>query len=356
MDIVRDEGFLDPKEEIIHILTERLATIKRKRGEVKAQIDQTELMVRREQQRNSDLVAELQTVQANLDSMPREDIRDRYNEALDARFRLATLSGQLEKSQTHATYLEDEQALLSQLLGKFRGVEVVIDDDELSQADSKLTVNIVRVVQAQEDERQRLARQMHDGPAQSLTNFILQAEICYRLFDRDPKRATEELDNLKTSASATFQKVRDFIFDLRPMMLDDLGLVPTVRRYADSYRDKTDIAVNLDINGEERRLETHREVMIFRSIQELMGHARDYAAASEVQVNLDMSGDHIRIGVRDDGRGFDAEAIFADDSHRDARAQGLVTLRERFELVGGTMVINSSENDGTTVRLEIPAR
>jgi len=355
MDIVRDDAQLDPKEELLQIISERLSTIKRKRGEIKSQIDQTELMVNREQQRNSDLAADLQTIQANLDSLPREDIRDRYNEALDARFRLATMRGQLEKFQSHYDYLEQEAVLLNQILSKFKGVEMVMDEEDVIQSDNRAAVNIVRVVQAQEEERQRLARQMHDGPAQSLTNFILQAEICYRLFDRDPKRAAEELDNLKTSASSTFQKVRDFIFDLRPMMLDDLGLVPTVRRYADSYREKTDIIVKLDINGEERRLETHREVMIFRCVQELMGHARDYASASEVQVHLDMNGERIKIGVRDNGRGFDAEAVFGDEGHRDARAQGLVTLREKFELVGGTLSINSNENEGTQVRVEIPS-
>lgn len=355
MENVRDDGQLDPKEELVQIISERLSTIRRKRGEIKSQIDQTELMVNREQQRNSDLAADLQTIQANLDSLPREDIRDRYNEALDARFRLATMRGQLEKFQSHYDYLEQEATLLNQIMSKFMGVEMITDEEEIAQGESRAAVNIVRVVQAQEEERQRLARQMHDGPAQSLTNFILQAEICYRLFDRDPKRAAEELDNLKTSASSTFQKVRDFIFDLRPMMLDDLGLVPTVRRYADSFREKTDINVKLDINGEERRLETHREVMMFRSVQELMGHARDYAGASEVAVFLDMNGDRLKIGIKDNGRGFDAEAIFSEEGHRDARAQGLVTLREKFELVGGTVSVMSSENDGTQVRLEIPA-
>ena len=85
---------------------------------------------------------------------------------------------------------------------------------------------IVRVVEAQEAERQRLSRQIHDGPAQALSNFILQTEIAMRLFDIDTERARAELQSLKTSATSTFQKVRDFIFDLRPMMLDDLGLVP----------------------------------------------------------------------------------------------------------------------------------
>jgi two-component system sensor histidine kinase DegS len=197
---------------------------------------------------------------------------------------------------------------------------------------------------------------MHDGPAQSLTNFILQTEICQRLFDRNPARAAEELNTLKNVASVTFQKVRDFIFDLRPMMLDDLGIVPTVRRYVDSFREKNDIQVQLDIIGEERRLQSYREVMIFRGIQELMGHARDYANAEEIDIRLDISGAKVKMIVIDNGRGFDAEAAFSGEDHvQDARVQGLMTLRETYELVGGTMSIVSSETEGTTVRLELPA-
>jgi two-component system sensor histidine kinase DegS len=113
---------------------------------------------------------------------------------------------------------------------------------------------------------------MHDGPAQSLTNFILQAEICQRLFDRNPERAAEELDNLKTAASVTFQKVRDFIFDLRPMMLDDLGVVPTVRRYVDSFKEKTDIGTDLEIMGT-KTLETTGKSCLPRH-SDLMGHVR----------------------------------------------------------------------------------
>ena len=101
------------------------------------------------------------------------------------------------------------------------------------------------MINAQEAERQRLSRQMHDGPAQALSNFIVQTEIANRLLDIDAKRAKEELDNLKNSAMNTFKEVRTFIFELRPMMLDDLGLFPTVRRYVDNFKEQTGAEVNL---------------------------------------------------------------------------------------------------------------
>src|SRR5262249_9679923 len=197
---------------------------------------------------------------------------------------------------------------------------------------------IIRIVEAQEAERQRLARQMHDGPAQSLTNFILQAEICQRLFDRNPDRATEELGNLKTAASTTFQKVRDFIFDLRPMMLDDLGLAPTVRRYIDAFAEKSSIPTQLNIVGEERRrMEAHTEVTMFRGLQELLAYTRDVSNSTKVDVILDITGSPIKTSVTFNGNNVNDTEAAAEQSQ--GKMFGLGPLRERVELVGGTMEI-----------------
>jgi two-component system sensor histidine kinase DegS len=344
----------DAREDLVTTMTDELRRLREKLSEIKVQIDQTNLVVDREQMRNADIATELRTIQDNIETVPRQDIKTKYDEALDARFRLTTMRAQMEKFQATRDHLEQEQALLVKMLTRLQGSGTLSDGEESGPAAPG--TNIVRIVQAQEEERQRLARQMHDGPAQSLTNFILQAEICQRLFDRNPARAAEELDNLKDAAGITFQKVRDFIFDLRPMMLDDLGVVPTVRRYVDSFREKNDIEVRLDIMGEERRLQTHREVMIFRAIQELLVMARDYATPSHITIKLDMSGNRIRFSVEDDGRGFDVESGFSgDEGYRDSRVDMLVTLREKFELVQGNVIVQSNETDGTLVRLELPA-
>lgn len=349
----------DPQNELIELISTEMRRIQTALLEIKGQIEQTQTVVDREQQRNSDLATELRTVQDNIDTIPRQDIRSKYDEALDARFRLSTMRGQLEKFQSNRELLEERQALLAQILNKVQGADILPSfNGDSRPPDQPVRANSIgRIVQAQEEERQRLARQMHDGPAQSLTNFILQAEICQRLFDRNPDRAAEELNNLKTSASVTFQKVRDFIFDLRPMMLDDLGVVPTVRRYVESFKEKNDIETSLELLGEERRLETAREVIIFRGIQELMVHARDYASPSKLRIQLDMAPDRVKAIVEDDGRGFDAEIAMSGHSNpqtSDPRVQSIVTLKEKFELVGGALSVVSSETDGTEVRLELP--
>ncbi len=352
----------DPRDELIRQLTEEMNAVKSNLAEIRGQIEQQQTMVSREQQHYTDLAAELKTIEHNLDTVPRTDIRDKYNEALVTNQRLLTMRGQLEKFQSNHDYLERQQQLLAQIISKLQGVEFVPESDEDDGPARAGGANIIRIVQAQEDERQRLARQMHDGPAQSLTNFILQTEICQRLFDKDPARAAEELGNLKTAAGITFQKVREFIFDLRPMMLDDLGLVPTVRRYVDSFREKNDIEIELDITGEERRLENHREVLLFRGLQDVMGHARDYATPTTLNIRLDMGAANITIVVKDNGRGFDTSVLDEEsedpeihEGEMDPRAGSLLTLKEKYELVGGRVQAVSTEGEGSDVRLELPS-
>jgi two-component system sensor histidine kinase DegS len=211
---------------------------------------------------------------------------------------------------------------------------------------------VVRIIEAQERERQRLSRQMHDGPAQSLTNLILQAEICERLFDTNPDQARAELVNLKSAVATTFQKVKGFILNLRPMMLDDLGVVPTLRRYVDSFTDNSGVRTHLTVTGKERRLESHNEVTVFRLTQELLNNAYEYGHANHVQISLDMGDELVRVSVEDNGGGFElSDALTSPD----AEQLGLATMRERVEMLGGQIHFDSSIGRGTKVGFELPA-
>ena len=118
--------------------------------------------------------------------------------------------------------------------------------------------------QAQEDERLRVSRQIHDGPAQTMTNLVLRAEICERMLDMDTTRAKAELSGLKSAVNTTLQETRRFIFDLRPMILDDLGLEPTLRRYVQQFAEDYKIEAGVTINGLNGRLPIPQEVAVFR--------------------------------------------------------------------------------------------
>ncbi|NIV29497.1 MAG: sensor histidine kinase [Anaerolineae bacterium] len=316
--------------------------------EIDLLIQQTTAEVGRLAQHNTQATNRLRQVEAALDSVPREDIREAYTAVLDIQQRLFTMRGQLEKLQSGqrdaARYLDLLRSALD-ITGQAQHAHQALEEGESAQP------LVVRIIETQERERQRLSRQMHDGPAQSLTNLILQAEICERLFDAQPERARAELANLTSAVAATFQKVRGFIMSLRPMMLDDLGVVPTLRRYVDSFSENSEVVTNLTVTGQERRLASHKEVTIFRIVQELLNVAYEYGHASSVQINLDLGDELVRVSVEDNGSGFELSDTLTSP---DAERLGLATMRERVEMLGGQIHFDSSLGKGTQVSFELP--
>jgi two-component system, NarL family, sensor histidine kinase DegS len=314
--------------------------------EIKLMIEQSQVELTKLTQRNTAITTHLQQVQTKIAQTPPEEIRMAYDSALDAQQRLFVMRGQLEKLQGEKTYLEKYKTILERPLPSASGPS---SGGSASGGSKSPLAGMEMIVNAQEAERQRLSRQMHDGPAQAMSNFILQTEIAMRLLDVDPVQAKEELGSLKTSAMGTFQKVRNFIFELRPMMLDDLGLVPTVRKYVDAYKEQTSLDVNLTITGSERRLEPYLEVMIFRAIQELMGNATRHSQATTLKVSLDMGSDLVRVTVDDNGKGFDPEVVQGGNS------LGLKLIRERTEMLGGSFEIDAAMGKGARIVFSIPA-
>ncbi|HLY25468.1 MAG TPA: histidine kinase [Aggregatilineales bacterium] len=352
----------NPKEALLNDVRGEFDRMQLRIKELQTLIDQSQVEVKRLQQRSVDINTQLNRLEANFDTVPRNDIKTIYTNALDTKTRLLTMQSQLEKVQQDRTQLEGFTQTLQRLMLTLEGVPVgsvvgapvaATGSKPLNSPPVVSNSTIVRVVEAQEAERKKLARQMHDGPAQSLTNFILQAEICQRLFDRNPDRATEELGNLKTAASTTFQKVRDFIFDLRPMMLDDLGLVPTVRRYVDAFTEKSSIPTQLNIVGEERRrVAPHAEVTMFRAVQEVLAYARDISGASKVDLTLDTTADVLKSTASFDGK--DVQETEAAVQQSGDSVFGLEPLRQRVELLSGSVQIFGGA-DGNTVEIVIPA-
>ena len=310
--------------------------------EIKLMIEQSQVELTKLTQRNAAITTHLQQVQTQIAQTSPEEIRMAYDSALDAQQRLFVMRGQLEKLQSEKNYLEKYKAILERPSPSAPGPA---SGGSASSGAKGPSASIEMIVNAQEAERQRLSRQMHDGPAQAMSNFILQTEIAMRLLDVDPVQAKEELGSLKTSAMGTFQKVRNFIFELRPMMLDDLGLIPTVRKYVDAYKEQTSLDVSLTITGSERRLEPYLEVMIFRAIQELMGNAARHSQATTLKVNLDMGNDLVRVSVDDNGKGFESSALRR-------FGNGLKNMQERMQSIGGTFEIENA--NGTTVHLFSP--
>ncbi|HUH96424.1 MAG TPA: sensor histidine kinase [Anaerolineales bacterium] len=313
--------------------------------EITLMIDQSQGELSKLTQRNAAITAHLQQIQGQIGQTSAQEIRMAYDSALDAQQRLFVMRGQLEKLHSDKDHLEKYKIVLGKI-----SPEVAGDNGAAPDGSKSPPSGIEMIVNAQEAERQRLSRQMHDGPAQAMSNFILQTEIAMRLLDVDASQAKEELANLKSAAMNTFQKVRNFIFELRPMMLDDLGMVPTVRKYVEAFKEQTGLEINLTITGSEHRLEPYLEVMIFRAVQELLGNAARHSQATAVKVLLDMGNEMVRVSVDDNGKGFDAEAVLG------GKSLGLKLIRERAEMLGGGFDIDSSPGKGARISFSIPVK
>src|SRR5215216_5325714 len=338
IDMITSAGGLDLQAE--------LEETDRALREITLMIEQSQGEVSKLSQRNAAITTHMQQVQSQLDRMPPQEIRSIYDSALDAQQRLLVMRGQLEKLQNEKQHLERFKSTLGQALDTHLSTPSLL----AAGGTKNSLASVEMLVNAQETERLRLSRQIHDGPAQALSNFILQTEIAMRLMDVDAAQAREELNNLKTSAMGTFQKVRNFIFELRPMMLDDLGLVPTVRRYSDAFKEQAGLDINVTVTGTERRLEPYLEVMLFRAIQELLGNAARHSQATLVKIMLDLGEDRVRVSVDDNGRGFDPDTVLQSNS------LGLKLIRERAEMLGGNFEVDSSIGKGARISFGVPAR
>ncbi len=322
-----------------------LSETQRALREVTLMIEQSHGELTKITQRNTAISSHLQQAQKQGASL--DELKMAYESALDAQQRLFVMRGQLEKLQNDKTHLEKYKTFLESVVSG--GGEGTAAENQAAGAKSQMA-GIEMIVNAQEAERQRLSRQMHDGPAQALSNFILQTEIAMRLLDIDPAQAKDELGNLKTAAMSTFQKVRNFIFELRPMMLDDLGLTPTLKKYADAFKDQTGLDVSLTVTGVERRLEPYLEVMLFRAVQELLGNAARHSQATLIKVLVDLGADLIRVSVDDNGKGFDPETL------KESSNLGLKLIRERAEMLGGNFEIDSLAGSGARISFTVQAK
>jgi signal transduction histidine kinase len=210
-----------------------------------------------------------------------------------------------------------------------------------------------QVVSAQERERQRIARELHDGTGQTLTALGLGFAAASENMEQNPQLAAAQLTELKTMSSQALRELRDLIGDLRPSLLDDLGLVPALQSQVQSFADRTEVKADFVLNGRRRRVQPEIETIVYRIAQEALTNVVKHARASHVIVQIGFDENMLNLEVSDDGRGFDPQTIFeAHDGNR--QVWGLLGMQERVALVGGSCVVRSKPGEGTAVQVSIP--
>jgi signal transduction histidine kinase len=206
------------------------------------------------------------------------------------------------------------------------------------------------IFQAVEAERLRIARDLHDGPAQVLADLVLKAEILDRIAQRTPEALPAELEEFRSLVRNAVGDMRRFMFDLRPDSLDDLGLVATMKRFSSEYQDRTGIICRFNVSGEDRRVGSQLEEAIFRIIQEALNNVQKHSGAKTAEVVVTLQPGRIAARIRDDGSGFDP----ANPPTGGRQQLGLIGMRERAEALGGRMEIQSEPGRGTELEVEFP--
>jgi two-component system sensor histidine kinase DegS len=168
----------------------------------------------------------------------------------------------------------------------------------------------------------------------------------------DPTTAKSELAELKDRVAITLGDTRQFIFDLRPMILDDLGLIPTLRRHMESLANRTGVNSNMTVSGIEGRLPAQVEIALFRIAQEALENAVTHGKADSVQVNLEYVDGLLRLTIEDNGSGFAASEVLSASSA--SGLYGITGMRERANMLGGDLYLDSTSGKGAKVRAEIP--
>jgi two-component system, NarL family, sensor histidine kinase DegS len=254
--------------------------------------------------------------------------------------RILALNETVQKAESLAGQIS---VVLNYLNGDLRKINELVQDAKQKQEFG------LQIIEAQEEERKRVSREIHDGPAQLMANVLIRSELLEKIYvEKGTDAARAEIKDLRVMVRDSLKEVRRIIYDLRPMALDDLGLVPTLDKYLRNVKDRSGKVVELHALGQSRRFPTKMEIAIFRLIQESVSNAVKHSDASLIEVKLEFTQKFISLYIRDDGKGFDTSKPAKSNSF------GMMGMRERVELLEGTIKVKSRLNYGTSVYIQIP--
>ena len=210
------------------------------------------------------------------------------------------------------------------------------------------------VITTQEEERRRIARGLHDEISQALTSVAVNLEAVADALPLDADEVKARLKRIQSIAIGTLDEIHKVIWELRPSLLDDLGLIPAVESYVETHLTAAGVKAHFETAGPERRMPTNLETAIFRIIQEAVTNIVRHAGAESASISIDFEETSIAVHIEDDGKGFDLDEAMR--TTREGRGLGLLSMKERAALLGGGLNIKSRPGQGTQIDLEIPVK
>ena len=251
-------------------------------------------------------------------------------------------------STNRVKHFSDSDVAILTSIGRQAGIAI-----ENARLYDRMRFYARQITRAQEDERRRIARELHDETVQMLVALSRRLESLATLPEPLPEAAVERLAALQKLIGTTLQGVRHFIQDLRPPTLDHLGLVATLEGLTGDLTDDG-IEAGLTVTGEVRRLQPEEELVLFRVVQEALSNVRRHSKASHALVQIRFHPNSVRVTVQDDGIGFDAPAQM--DDLVSTGKLGLTGMQERARMLGGTLVVQSDSDEGTAIAIEVPTQ
>lgn len=259
------------------------------------------------------------------------------------------LKDSLSQLTEQANELDDDIKCIREALGEPVEEETNLSlNEEDNLGEDKMCG--IKILEQQENERSRIARDLHDSVVQVLTNVIHKCEMCSKIIDVDAIRAKLELEIMSKNLRDSINEIRNIIYDLRPMSFDDLGLNTTLESLVNDIKSRTTMEIGLSIEGERNELSNIIKLTIFRIVQECTNNSLKHSKGKKLDILLKYQEDNIYIRVSDDGVGMKAE----NTGNSKLTGFGLHMMKERVELLNGTIDISTEEENGTTIEVKIP--
>lgn len=335
-----------------------LQEIEKFKAKVLVVIKETEKLTKEEKESRQKLFL----VSKNIGEYSENDIRKAYNEAKDKQVQLLLKReeeqnlirerNQLEiRLKKNYEIVEQAESLMSKMKSvmDFLVSDLVDLGKTISNLEDKTQIGM-KIIKAQEEERRRIARDIHDGPAQNIASLVIKTEIVEKLLKRGNIHIEDELKDIKTQLRAVLKEIRGIMYDLRPISLDEVGLIPTIERMAADMSYEKNIAIEIKKISDYPIFNSLNKLIVYRIVQESLNNIIKHSGAKNVVIRMDVRKDSINGSVSDDGKGFDA------DSFMEAKDKsfGLSSMKERAEIAHGSITIKSVVGKGTKIMFSIP--
>lgn len=347
-DVMRDE--LEIKKKELYDIKSRLSKV----------INEVDYLEKADKAMRYKLVEESK----KLSQVDSDLFKEVYEEALDIRVRYITKQNEekelilkrdnLERTlKNYNLNIEEAQGAVNQIniaLGYLEGniLDIINDQDEKSQ----MIVGI-KILENQELERQRIAREIHDGPAQYIANAMMRVDFCKVVVKKDLEKGINELDDLKSNIRMALKEVRGIIYDLRPLHLEELGLMDAIKDMINIISVENDVKIDMIVDESSYEVEKIMQIAIYRIMQEILNNIKKHSKAKYVDIKINYIKDYIYIYIQDDGIGFNVQETLINTKQKGNR-YGLIGIFERVKQLRGKIEVKSSKGEGTIYKIRLP--